>query len=139
MSIQHISYYEKLDLNLDLTRHGRQKGNQQQFSCQGIKIVVDFFRARGHADIKVFMPRFRRGNSDLSCPTIDPHILDELEQSGHLCYTPSRFVQNKLIVPYDDRFILKTAAHYNGIIVSNDNYRDLIHENKDWKRIVDTG
>jgi ribonuclease ZC3H12 len=74
----------------------------------------------------------------LNCPTVDPHILDELEHLDQLCYTPSRFIENKLIVPYDDRFILKAAAHFNGVIVSNDNYRDLIHENKDWKRIVET-
>lgn len=138
VSPDHQLRYIIIDGSNIAIEHGRQKGNQKQFSCQGIQIVVDFFRARGHADIKVFMPRFRRGDSDLSCPTIDPHILDELEQAGNLCYTPSRFVNRKLVVPYDDRFILKTAAHYNAIIVSNDNYRDLVPENKDWKRIVDT-
>ena len=107
------------------------------FSCRGIKLAVDHFLQRGHRQIKALLPRFRRGNSDKDCPTIHPEILDELEQSGFLTYTPSRYVENKLILPYDDRFILKAACHYNAIIVSNDNYRDLTPENPDWKRLVD--
>jgi ribonuclease ZC3H12 len=114
-------------------RHGK-----KVFSCKGIKIVVDYFINRGHKQITALVPRFRRGNSDHDCPTINPEILDELEERGYLTYTPSRFVENRLILPYDDRFILKTAVHYNAVIVSNDNYRDLWEENPDWKRLVQT-
>jgi ribonuclease ZC3H12 len=84
------------------------------------------------------VPRFRRGTSDHEVPTRNPEILDQLEKNGYLCYTPSRYVNNKLIIPYDDRFILKAAVHYNAIIVSNDNYRDLWNENNEWKRHIET-
>jgi ribonuclease ZC3H12 len=114
-------------------RHGK-----KVFSCKGIKIVVDYFLSRGHTQITALVPRFRRGTSDHDCPTTNPEILDELEEKGYLTYTPSRFVENRLILPYDDRFILKTAVHYNAVIVSNDNYRDLWDENLDWKRLVQT-
>ena len=70
------------------------------FSCKGIKLVVDFFLKRGHTQIKAMLPRFRRGTSDHDCPSTSPEILDELEQKGHITYTPSRFVKNKLIIPY---------------------------------------
>ena len=100
-------------------------------------MAVEHFVKRGHKYIKALVPRFRRGCSDLDCPTLNPEILDDLENAGHLTYTPSRYVQNKLILPYDDRFILKAAVHYNGIIVSNDNYRDLWNENVEWKRHVE--
>jgi ribonuclease ZC3H12 len=83
------------------------------------------------------VPRFRRGQSDIECPTLNPEILDELEKNGYLTYTPSRYVNNKLICPYDDRFILRAAEHYNAIIVSNDNYRDLMLEKYEWKLIVE--
>ena len=43
----------------------------------GIKIVVEHFLKRGHKDIKALVPRFRRGNSDIECPTKDPEILDQ--------------------------------------------------------------
>lgn len=76
---------------------------RDQFSSRGIKLVVDHFVKRGHTEVKAFIPRFRRGTSDQNCPTLEPEILDELEKSHNLVYTPSRYVQNKLIIPYDDR------------------------------------
>ena len=38
---------------------------------------------------------------------------------------------------YDDRFVLKLAAETNGIVVSNDNYRDLLNENQEYRTVVD--
>lgn len=84
------------------------------------------------------MPRFRRGTSDREIPTTNPEILDELEANGYLSYTPSRYVNNRLILPYDDRFILKAALNYNAVVVSNDNYRDLQQENPLWKKHIET-
>ena len=84
------------------------------------------------------LPRFRRGTSDQECPTTEPELLDELEKKGFIAYTPSRFVKGKLIVPYDDRFILNTAHFYGAVIVSNDNYRDLIDEKPEWRRLIET-
>ena len=104
----------------------------------GIKLTVDYFVQRGHTHIKALVPRFRRGCSDTQCPTLNPEILDDLEKKGYLTYTPSRFVNNKLVLPYDDRFILKTALHYNAVIVSNDNYRDLWTEDVKWKKLIHT-
>lgn len=115
--------------------HGNTKG--RFFSCMGIKLVVDYFLNRGHVNIKVMIPRFRRGSADLKFPTLNPEILDELEKHGYLTYTPSRYVQNKLVCPYDDRFILKAALYHNAIIVSNDNYRDLMKENLNWKQHIE--
>lgn len=116
--------------------HGNQLGGV--FSCKGIQLVVDHFVKRGHKNIKAMIPRFRRGNSDIEVPTMNPEILDKLEKENYLTYTPSRYVQNKLICPYDDRFILKAASHYNAIIVSNDNYRDLMLESAEWKQLIES-
>lgn len=35
-------------------------GNKEIFSCQGIKLAVDFFRNRGHKEITVFVPQWRK-------------------------------------------------------------------------------
>lgn len=35
-------------------------GNKETFSCRGIKICVDWFRMRGHTDITVFVPKWRK-------------------------------------------------------------------------------
>lgn len=41
------------------------------------------------------------------------------------------------MVCYDDRYILKLAAEVDGIVVSNDNYRDLAQENPEFRRVVE--
>lgn len=96
---------------------------------------MDYFLERGHTDIKAFVPLFRR----LNRATQNPEILDELAQKGYLVHTPSRYLNGDLIVPYDDRFILRAAQHFNAIIVSNDNYLDVKIEQPEWTRLVDTG
>lgn len=41
------------------------------------------------------------------------------------------------MVCYDDRYILKLAAEVSGIVVSNDNYRDLLNENPEYRKVVE--
>lgn len=41
------------------------------------------------------------------------------------------------MVCYDDRFIVKLAHDLDGIIVSNDTYRDLQSERPEWKRCIE--
>lgn len=48
-----------------------------------------------------------------------------------------RLVGGKRMVCYDDRYILKLAAEVDGIVVSNDNYRDLAQENPEFRRVVE--
>lgn len=67
----------------------------------------------------------------------DQHILDELESRSILVYTPSRCVNGKRVVCYDDRYIVKLAVSSDGIVVSNDNYRDLQQENPKWRKFIE--
>ena len=43
-------------------------GNKERFSCKGIKICVDWFLARGHRDITVFVPLWRKETSKPDTP-----------------------------------------------------------------------
>lgn len=43
------------------------------------------------------------------------------------------------MVCYDDRFIVKLACELDGIIVSNDTYRDLQCERPEWKHCIEEG
>ncbi|KAL3187189.1 hypothetical protein MRX96_025917 [Rhipicephalus microplus] len=88
-------------------------GNKEVFSCRGIKLAVDWFRDR------------------------DQEILLQLEKERLLFFTPSRNVGGKRMVCYEDRYILKMAAQTGGVVVSNDNYRDLVAESLDFKRVVE--
>ena len=67
----------------------------------------------------------------------DPKILADLESEGVLVWTPSKKINNRRMVCYDDRYVLKLAAETDGIVVSNDNYRDLAAESQEFKRVVE--
>ena len=51
-------------------------------------------------------------------------ILRKLEESRNVIFTPSREINGRIVSSYDDRYVVK----YAGVIVSNDNFKDLIHE-----------
>ncbi|XP_034033659.1 probable ribonuclease ZC3H12C [Thalassophryne amazonica] len=112
-------------------------GNKEVFSCQGIQLAVDWFLERGHHDITVFVPAWRKEQSRPDAPITDQEILRRLEKEKVLVFTPSRRVQGRRVVCYDDRFIVKLAYESDGIIVSNDNYRDLANEKPEWKKFID--
>ncbi|XP_060909481.1 probable ribonuclease ZC3H12C [Labrus mixtus] len=112
-------------------------GNKEVFSCQGIQLAVDWFLERGHRDITVFVPAWRKEQSRPDALITDQEILRRLEKDKVLVFTPSRRVQGRRVVCYDDRFIVKLAYESDGIIVSNDNYRDLANEKPEWKKFID--
>uniref|UniRef100_A0A182J7N9 Uncharacterized protein n=1 Tax=Anopheles atroparvus TaxID=41427 RepID=A0A182J7N9_ANOAO len=112
-------------------------GNKEVFSCRGIRLCVDWFKNRGHKDITVFVPKWRKESSRPDNPVKDGEILSELEKERMLVFTPSRLVGGKRMVCYDDRYILKLAADNDGVVVSNDNYRDLVQESSEFKKVVE--
>ncbi|XP_077006375.1 endoribonuclease ZC3H12A isoform X2 [Tamandua tetradactyla] len=112
-------------------------GNKEVFSCQGILLAVNWFLERGHTDITVFVPSWRKEQPRPDVPITDQHILRELEKKKILVFTPSRRVGGKRVVCYDDRFIVKLAFESDGVVVSNDTYRDLQSERLEWKRFIE--
>lgn len=112
-------------------------GNKEVFSCRGIELAVNYFLEREHRNITVFVPSWRREQPRPDVPISDQHILDELERKKILVFTPSRRVGGKRVVCYDDRFIVKLANDNDGVIVSNDTYRDLQSERPEWKRCIE--
>ncbi|XP_012294706.2 endoribonuclease ZC3H12A [Aotus nancymaae] len=112
-------------------------GNKEVFSCRGILLAVNWFLERGHTDITVFVPSWRKEQPRPDVPIMDQHILRELEKKKILVFTPSRRVGGKRVVCYDDRFIVKLAYESDGIVVSNDTYRDLQGERQEWKRFIE--
>jgi ribonuclease ZC3H12 len=110
-------------------------GNNRVFSCRGIKICVEYFKRLGHETILAFVPRYRTKLSE----SVDTHILDELENEGIVRFTPSRDLDGgRRIASYDDRYVIQCAAAIGGVIVSNDNFRDLLKEEPAWRNIIET-
>ena len=64
--------------------------------------------------------------------------LQRLEESGHLVFTPSLEVEGSRFTPYDDRYVLDYALDHSGVVVSRDNYRDILQVKKTvltWTRV----
>ncbi|XP_039524877.1 protein KHNYN-like isoform X1 [Pimephales promelas] len=110
------------------------------FSCRGIALAVQHFWARGHREITVFIPQWRQKNNSknkvCSVFPVEKHYLTDLHDLGFVKYTPSREVEGKRINSYDDRFMLALAQETNGVIVTNDNLRDLVDESPAWRDII---
>lgn len=59
----------------------------------------------------------------------DPTTLEKLNIAGKVVLTPCKNLPGNRSSSYDDRFILEIAENFDGAIVSNDNYADLLKEN----------
>lgn len=103
------------------------------FSVRGLKICIKYFEDRGHKVI-AFAPKYRRFHVSPE----DRKALDELETQGILSFTPSRtMVDGRKVASYDDRYIVQVAAELGGVVISTDNYRDLLVENDDWRETIE--
>ncbi|KAG8509364.1 Protein NYNRIN [Galemys pyrenaicus] len=109
-------------------------GLQQYFSSRGIAIAVQYFWDRGHRDITVFVPQWRLNSKDAKIR--ENHFLHKLHSLSLLSLTPSRVMDGKRISSYDDRFMVRLAEESDGIIVSNDQFRDLAEESEKWMAII---
>ena len=58
-----------LPIIIDGSNVAMSHGNKERFSCRGIKICVDWFRSRGHKEITVFVPMWRKESSKPETPT----------------------------------------------------------------------
>jgi len=79
-------------------------GNNKVFSCYGIKLVIDFFKQRGHSKVVALVPQWRLWAPTPDHPVSDQHLLEILKDQGTLTFTPSRRVGNHNICCYDDRW-----------------------------------
>ena len=112
-------------------RHGT-RGTSKTFSCQGIKIAIDYYQKLGHKVIG-FIPDFylsyenvgkhKRaadigvGDKRASKTPDDIGLLKKLMDEGTLAATPPQ--------DYDDSYCIQYAMQRKGsVIVSNDMYRD---------------
>ncbi|NXA39205.1 ZC12D ribonuclease, partial [Eudromia elegans] len=112
-------------------------GNREVFSCWGIRLAVDWFQRRGHTYIKVFVPSWRKEPPRQDSPIAGQHVLAELEEQALLVFTPLRKAKGRRVACPDERYMVKAAYERDGVIVSNDHYRDLQNENPEWKWFIE--
>ncbi|XP_036331183.1 uncharacterized protein LOC118742880 [Rhagoletis pomonella] len=102
----------------------------REFSVKGLKICIEFFEKLGH-EVKAVLPQFRMHRCS------DSAAMTELRNAGKIVVTPCKNLPGMFSSSYDDRFILQLAAEMDAVIVSNDNYRDLINENRAFKKLIE--
>ncbi|XP_046619518.1 NEDD4-binding protein 1-like [Neodiprion virginianus] len=102
--------------------------NHKYFSETGLKLVIDYFKLRGHT-VKTFIPQHKR--------SMKHQLLEQLYSEGIVVFTPSRYIGGKRISSHDDRYILEYATMCDGIVVSLDQYRDLYAEKPEWKNTIE--
>ncbi|CAG9764195.1 unnamed protein product [Ceutorhynchus assimilis] len=107
-------------------------GHHEQFSARGLKICIDYFLNRGH-DVRAFIPKYRLKNAESS----DQKLLNELVKKKLVIITPTLFIKNQQRSPYDDWYIVQTAAANGGIIVSSDNFQDIVEMNPNLRMVVE--
>lgn len=95
----------------------RHSVDKKEFSVKGLSICIEYFQKLGH-DVKAVVPEFRMRRDK----TTDPDTLKELESKGIVILTPSK--------SYDDRFVLNIAIEFDGVVISNDKFRDIINESE---------
>ncbi|CAI6352427.1 unnamed protein product [Macrosiphum euphorbiae] len=103
------------------------------FSVKGIEICIKFFTDRGHKDVLAFIPVHQRGPPGSERKT----MFDNLYNKGQVCFTPSRKINNLRMTCREDRMMLGYANKCDGVVVSNDNFRDLYDENEAFKEIIE--
>ncbi|UJR24912.1 hypothetical protein I4U23_006276 [Adineta vaga] len=113
------------DVIIDGANIGRTYGDAE-FSAHGIKLAVDLFQSYGYPDSKivVILPaHYLSKDKD--------HVFPNLirRKIVHKAFQQKIDDQNKRF--YDDRLIVDLAVMRNGVILSNDFYRDLLQDSGD--------
>lgn len=109
-------------------------GKDIEFSWHGIRICVDWFKERGHPVVKVFVPENLCQQvaeiliKDEQGSIGNSNILDYLVDNDALVKTP--------IGSNDDMFLIEAARLSNGVIVSNDLFREEVKLKHEWSVYV---
>ena len=67
-----------------------------------------------------------RGNPRI--PDAERKLQKQMEDEDIIKYTPGRYINGRYVQSYDDRFILQMAKDEDGIVVSNDQFRDFLQD-----------
>ena len=92
--------------------------------------MYNWFADRGHKVI-IVLPQSIKSRMMGAGRREEVEKLERLERSDILVYSPSRRTDQRSWNTYDDIFIVQIAAKKSGIVVSNDNFKDILKNCKD--------
>ena len=111
-------------------------GGHKVFSWKGIETCVQFFQQKGNP-VYVVVPQWRKSCHPAPAKEQNMRIIASLEQQGLMAWTPSRQIGLRMTSSYDDPFILKYAEKTNGVVVSNDYFRDVLQKCPQFREIIE--
>uniref|UniRef100_A0A182NHI2 RNase_Zc3h12a domain-containing protein n=1 Tax=Anopheles dirus TaxID=7168 RepID=A0A182NHI2_9DIPT len=107
--------------------------NGKMFSVKGLELCIRYFKKLGHEVVAV-VPQYKLKKHQ----STDYVLLDKLHRQGDVTLAPSKNLPGQCSSTYDDRLILSVAEQFDGVIISNDNFRDLLDISPAWRRIIET-
>lgn len=105
--------------------------NYGTFSVRGLEIAIQFFENKGHR-VKAVCPQ----NHCQRVMTDDQSGFRRLEKQRKVVLTPCKRQGNNTICSTQRKMILAIAHSKDGVIISNDNFRDLLNEDVNWNDII---
>ncbi|XP_025201216.1 endoribonuclease ZC3H12A-like [Melanaphis sacchari] len=128
-----ITLGERRPIIIDGLNIGYAHGCNKKFSARGIYLCVQYFLKLGFKTIRTLLPHHRKG-----APGSETNSeINWLLEAGYIFFTPSRKIQNLRLTCYSDRIILDHAYNCGGVVVSNDNFRDLYEESEKYKEVIE--
>uniref|UniRef100_A0A0G4GLE2 RNase NYN domain-containing protein n=1 Tax=Chromera velia CCMP2878 TaxID=1169474 RepID=A0A0G4GLE2_9ALVE len=108
-------------------RHGGVGIGKGFFSCEGVRLALDYYLQRGHRAVAFVPDYILKGRKDPAKPEKDPSkiadkplLLESLVKQGLVALTPPQ--------DYDDSYSIKYAQTHDGCVVSNDLFRDFVQK-----------
>ncbi|XP_026809002.1 endoribonuclease rege-1-like [Rhopalosiphum maidis] len=124
---------EQRPIIIDGLNIGYAHGCNKKFSAKGIVLCVQYFTNLGFRAVRILLPQHYQG-----MPGSETHSnISLLLNAGYVFFTPSRKIKNVRLTCYSDRIILDHAYNCGGVVVSNDNFRDLYEENEKFKEVIE--
>uniref|UniRef100_A0A182FI56 RNase_Zc3h12a domain-containing protein n=2 Tax=Anopheles albimanus TaxID=7167 RepID=A0A182FI56_ANOAL len=107
--------------------------NGKAFSVKGLQLCINYFKKLGH-EVSAVVPQYKMKRFQ----STDQDLLNKLCDQGYVVLAPSKTLPGQCSSSYDDRLILRVAEQFDAAIISNDNFRDLLHCSPAWREIITT-
>ncbi|GAU95046.1 hypothetical protein RvY_06727 [Ramazzottius varieornatus] len=130
------SHPKKTTVIIDGSNVAMSHGHHKVFSWKGIDTCVKFFQQNGNPTY-VVTPRWRKSCHTPAAKEENLRIIAALEEQGIMAWTPSRQIGSRMTASYDDPFILTYAQKTNGVIISNDYFRDVLKKCPQFREIIE--
>ena len=124
----------KRSIIVDGSNVGHAFTGNARFDVKGVEKCVEYFLERGH-EVKVYLAASMLEKREVS--EQGRKKLIKLYNEGKLVFTPSRRTSFQSYDCYEDDFIIRNAIKTQGIIVSNDNFLDLIAKSPDYREQIE--